>query len=112
MCHYRPDLIEMVMEKLVPEYLRLGILSQKFKGKTDLVEPWYGSAYSVHRIDAHLIEMWSAVEPIPELCLPKPNEFIPTDFSIVSKPKEMAKTPVLIKVCVCVCARDRPGFIW
>lgn len=101
MRHYRPDLIEMVMEKLTPEFLRVGILSQKFEGKTGSVEPWYGSAYNAHKIDASLIEMWNSVELIPELSIPKPNEFIPTDFSIVSKPEgEMAKTPVLIEVCV------------
>lgn len=101
MRHYRPDLIEMVMEKLTPEFLRFGIFSQKFEGKTGLVEPWYSSAYNAHKIDASLIKTWSSVELIPELSLPRPNEFIPTDFSIVSRPEgEMAKTPVLIEVCV------------
>ena len=97
--HYRPDLIEMVMKNLTSEFVRVGFLSQKFEGKTDLVEPWYGSAYSACKIDADLIAKWSSVEPIPELSLPKPNEFIPTDFCIVPKPDgEMAKTPVLIQV--------------
>lgn len=89
------------MDNLQPKFLRFGVLSQKFEGKTDRVEPWYGSAFSVRKIDAGLIEMWSSVETIPELFLPKPNEFIPTDFSVVSKPKgEMPKLPVLIKVGV------------
>lgn len=97
---YRPELIEMVLNHLQPKCVRLGILSQKFDGKTSLIEPWYGSAYNARKIDPTLISAWSAVEPIPELCLPKPNEFIPTDFTIVPKlcAQEMPKTPVLIKV--------------
>lgn len=83
---YRPDLIEMVLEKLRPKFVRVGILSQKFEGKTDLVEPWYGSAYSARKIDPNVVELWSSVQPVPELHLPKPNEFIPTEFTIVSKP--------------------------
>ena len=99
--HYRPDLIEMVLEQLQPKYVRLGVLSQKFKGTTDQVEPWYGSAYSARKIDPQLVELWTSAEPIPELHLPKPNEFIPTDFTIVPRPaegEEFPAVPVLIKV--------------
>ncbi len=93
----------MVMEHLQPKFLRFGLLSQKFEGRTNCVEPWYGSAYNSRKIDADVIEGWGSVEPIPELFLPKPNEFIPTDFTLVPKLEvEMPKTPVLIMVCVCV----------
>ncbi len=97
---YRPDLIEMVLDKLRPRYARVGWLSQKFKGKTDLVERWYGSEYNSRKIDPALVESWKSVEPCPHLHLPKPNEFIPTDFSLVPPPvaEEMPKRPVIIKV--------------
>lgn len=89
------------MKNLTPEFVRIGFLSQKFEGKTNLLEPWYSSAYNARKIDSSLIAKWSCVEPIPELSLPKPNEFIPTDFSIVPKlDGKMSKTPVLIQVCV------------
>ena len=100
MRQYRPDLIDMIMTRLRPQYVRLGLLSQSFEGKTELTEQWYKSAYNARKIDPSLIEKWSAVEPIPELHLPLPNEFIPTDFAIVPKPEgeELPKTPVLIRV--------------
>lgn len=91
----------MVLDKLRPQYIRMGVLSQKFKGSTDLVEPWYGSAYSARKIDPQLVELWESAEPIPQLHLPKPNEFIPTDFTLVPRPaegEELPALPALIKV--------------
>ena len=87
MCTYRPDLIEMVLEKLRPHCVRIGFLSKKFEGKTTLVEPWYSSGYNARKIESKLIEVWSNTQPVPELHLPQPNEFIPTDFTIVSRPE-------------------------
>ena len=97
---YRPDLVNMVLDKLKPQFIRVGVISQKFQDKTSLVEPWYGSAYNARKINPELIELWSSVHPIPELHLPEPNEFIPTDFTITPRPvgEEMQKRPVLIMV--------------
>ena len=90
----------MVLSKLHPQFVRVGVLSQKFEGKTDLVEPWYGSAYNTRKIEPELIDLWSRVQSIPELHLPGCNEFIPTDFEIVPKPsdRDLPKKPELIKV--------------
>lgn len=91
----------MVLERLRPKFLRLGVISQKFQGETEFIEPWYGSSYNARKIDPKLIESWSVVQSIPEFHLPEPNVFIPTDFMIVPKPEdseEMPRVPVLIVV--------------
>ena len=80
---YRPDLINMVVEKLSPHHVRIGFLSKRFEGKTTLVEPWYSSHYNTHKIEPTLIEAWTNAQPIPELSLPQRNDFIPTDFTIL-----------------------------
>ena len=50
-----------------------------------MVEPWYSSDYNVRKIDPELIEAWNSCDPIPELHLPEPNKFIPTDFDLVPR---------------------------
>ncbi len=79
------------------------MISTKFKDKTELVEPWYGSHYNARKVDPDIIQAWSSAQPIPELHLPEPNKFIPTDFSLVPKDetngdRKPHNLPVLIKV--------------
>lgn len=88
MTEYRPDLIELVLNKLQPQFVRVGVMSQRFEGKTSSTEQWYGSQYSAKKIDQSLIESWSNATPIEELHLPAPNEFIPTDFKLVPLDKD------------------------
>ena len=81
--------------------MRVGVTSQKFEGKAASVEPWYGSQYTLRKIDPSLVEMWKNVTPIKELRLPAVNEFIPTNFDLVPLDKERApKIPTLILVCL------------
>ncbi len=79
------------------------MISTKFKDKTELVEPWYGSHYNARKVDPDIIQAWSSAQPIPELHLPEPNKFIPTDFDLVPRDETDEKDggntlPVLIKV--------------
>ena len=83
------------------------MIGQKFKGHTSLKEPWYGSDYNIRKIDPRVIEKWSQVEHDGKFYLPARNEFIPTDFTLVSPPppKDTPTVPVLIQVCcVLTCA--------
>jgi secreted Zn-dependent insulinase-like peptidase len=51
------------------------------------VERWYQTAFSVEAIDEALVREWATPSSIhPELQLPVPNEFIPTDFRINDPP--------------------------
>jgi len=102
MREYRPDLIGQVLDHLRPQHVRLYVWSKKFAGKTNMVEPWYSSDYNAFKIDSEVIEGWSSAEPVPELHLPAPNNFIPTDFDLVPREEtdsnSTANAPVLIKV--------------
>ena len=98
---FRPDLTrDLVLDRIKPQYLRICVVSQKFKGKTTLTEPWYGSEYNIRKIDSKLVEYWSTVESIEELHLPTPNEFIPTEFDIIPLGENPPKVPTLVQVGV------------
>ncbi|TFK76345.1 insulin-degrading enzyme [Pluteus cervinus] len=61
-------------------------------------EPWYGTEYRVERFDEKFKAEANSLDSIPELYLPGPNKFIPTDLDVdrrcVSEP---LKRPHLIR---------------
>ncbi|EDO37735.1 predicted protein [Nematostella vectensis] len=85
---FRPDLIKQVLDNLVPEKVRITIVSKAFEGKTDKTEEWYGTEYSMERIDQQQIKDWKNVSLNAALTIPKKNEFIPTDLDIRPAPGE------------------------
>ena len=42
---------------LVSPFFRITVVGKVFEGKTDLVEEWYGTEYSVNKIPAKYIEV-------------------------------------------------------
>ncbi|KAJ4971577.1 hypothetical protein NE237_004676 [Protea cynaroides] len=94
--NFSPGTIQMVLEELNPQNVRIFWGSMKFEGHTDLVEPWYGTAYSVEKVTGSLLQKWIETAPNENLHLPAPNVFIPTDLSL----KEMqgkGKHPLLLR---------------
>ncbi|KAJ4971806.1 hypothetical protein NE237_004905 [Protea cynaroides] len=94
--NFSPGTIQMVLEELNPKNVRIFWESTKFEGHTDLVEPWYGTAYSVEKVTGSLLQKWIETAPNENLHLPEPNIFIPTDLSL----KEMqgkGKQPLLLR---------------
>ncbi|KAK9921953.1 hypothetical protein M0R45_030445 [Rubus argutus] len=75
---FSPDIIQMMLNKLSPNKVRIFWLSKKFESLTNMVEPWYGTAYSIERITDSMIQEWIAASPNENLHLPAPNVFIPT----------------------------------
>nr|GMD41758.1 insulin-degrading enzyme-like 1, peroxisomal [Ipomoea batatas] len=67
-----------------------------FQGHTDTSEPWYGTAYSLEKIDGSLIQKWMDQAPVEDLHLPAPNVFIPTDLSL-KHALEKTKLPTLLR---------------
>ncbi|RVX09653.1 Insulin-degrading enzyme-like 1, peroxisomal [Vitis vinifera] len=61
-----------------------------------MVEPWYGTAYSIEKITSSMIQQWMLAAPNEHLHLPSPNVFIPTDLSLKDV-QEKAKFPVLLR---------------
>ncbi|RDB21223.1 hypothetical protein Hypma_011756 [Hypsizygus marmoreus] len=61
-------------------------------------EPWYGTDYRVERFDEQLIKEAGVPNGIPELFLPGPNEFIPTNLNVEKRVvNEPLKRPHLIR---------------
>ncbi|XP_068308397.1 insulin-degrading enzyme-like 1, peroxisomal isoform X2 [Pyrus communis] len=93
--NFSPDIIQMVLNKLSSDNVRIFWESKKFEGHTNMSEPWYGTAYSVERITGSMIQEWILSSPNENLHLPARNVFIPTDFSLKND-LEKAKCPVLL----------------
>ncbi|KAF4791367.1 Insulin-degrading enzyme [Turdus rufiventris] len=91
---FRPDLIEMVLDKLRPENVRVAIVSKSFEGKTDRTEEWYGTQYKQEAISD---EKWQNADLNGKFKLPMKNEFIPTNFEILPLEKDATQYPALVK---------------
>ncbi|XP_044504367.1 insulin-degrading enzyme-like 1, peroxisomal isoform X3 [Mangifera indica] len=94
--HFCPETIEKILNELSPNKVRIFWESKKFEGHTDMVEPWYGTAYSVEKINDSVIQEWILSAPNEDLDLPAPNIFIPTDLSL-KESQDKAKFPVLLR---------------
>ncbi|XP_063194489.1 insulin-degrading enzyme [Chroicocephalus ridibundus] len=94
---FRPDLIEMVLDKLRPENVRVAIVSKSFEGKTDRTEDWYGTQYKQEAISDEVIQKWQNADLNGKFKLPMKNEFIPTNFEILPLEKDATQYPALVK---------------
>ncbi|XP_006823135.2 insulin-degrading enzyme-like [Saccoglossus kowalevskii] len=94
---FRPDLIEMLMNQLVPDRIRIAVISQSFQGKTTHQERWYGTEYKITEIPEDTLQRWRNAGFNDKFTLPPRNEFIPTKFEITPREEETAPFPVLIK---------------
>eukprot|EP00262_Sarcandra_glabra_P011671 TRINITY_DN2852_c0_g1_i1.p1 TRINITY_DN2852_c0_g1~~TRINITY_DN2852_c0_g1_i1.p1 ORF type:complete len:582 (+),score=98.14 TRINITY_DN2852_c0_g1_i1:31-1746(+) len=93
---FNPGTIQMVLDELTPENVRIFWESKKFEGCTDMVEPWYGTAYSIEKTTVSMIQQWIETTPNEQLHLPTPNVFIPTDLSLTNV-QEKPKFPLLLR---------------
>uniref|UniRef100_A0AAX7TZT0 Insulin-degrading enzyme n=1 Tax=Astatotilapia calliptera TaxID=8154 RepID=A0AAX7TZT0_ASTCA len=94
---FRPDLIEMVLDKLRPEHVRVAVVSKSFEGQTDITEEWYGTQYKQEAISEETIKKWANADLNGKFKLPMKNEFIPTNFEIYPLEKDSPSVPTLIK---------------
>ncbi|XP_067276926.1 insulin-degrading enzyme isoform X2 [Pseudorasbora parva] len=94
---FRPDLIEMVLDKLRPENVRVAVVSKSFEGQTDRTEDWYGTQYKQEAITDEVIKKWQNADLNGKFKLPMKNEFIPTNFEIYPLEKDSPSAPTLIK---------------
>ncbi|KAK7336558.1 hypothetical protein VNO77_17103 [Canavalia gladiata] len=92
---FSPSVIQMVLDQLSPNNVRIFWESKNFEGLTDKVEPWYGTAYSIENITGSAIQGWMLSAPNENMHLPDPNRFIPTNLSLKNV-QEKVKFPVLL----------------
>ncbi|VFQ78513.1 unnamed protein product [Cuscuta campestris] len=93
---FNPSIIQSFLDELTPLNVRIFWESTKFQGHTDKTEPWYGTAYSLEKIDDLLIQKWMEQAPDEDLHLPAPNVFIPTDLSL-KHALDKTKLPTLMR---------------
>ncbi|CAF0765571.1 unnamed protein product [Adineta steineri] len=99
MREFRPDLIiEELNEYLIPSKMRVFLQSKKFTSIATEKEKWFGTQYKQEYLPEELIKRCETCELIPELHLPIPNKFIPTDFHLFSKEQHSARPQLPIKI--------------
>ncbi|PVD29637.1 hypothetical protein C0Q70_08892 [Pomacea canaliculata] len=94
---FRPDLINMVLDHLTPDRMRVMVVSKKFQGQTDQEEKWYGTQFRVTSLDPTLLKDWENCGFHENLRLPDRNEFIPTNFELVPREPEISPLPEIIQ---------------
>ncbi|KAH7853388.1 hypothetical protein Vadar_001822 [Vaccinium darrowii] len=97
---FNPVRIQLLLDELNPNNIRIFWSSMKFEGHAKMIEPWYGTAYSVEKITESMVQQWMERSPNVHLHLPAPNVFIPTDLSLKNF-AEKAEFPVLLKNSSC-----------
>ncbi|CAF3973712.1 unnamed protein product [Adineta steineri] len=99
MREFRPDLIiEELNKYLLPSKMRVFLVSKEFTSIATEKEKWYGTQYKQEDLPKELIKRCETCELNPELHLPTPNEFIPTDFQLFSKEEHSAQPQLPIKI--------------
>lgn len=93
---FDPEAIRDLIDHLTVQNVRIFWHSQQFEGKTTEIEPWYGTPYSMEKVDTAALNRWSSQCIDPRLELPLPNLFIPTDFSLLDVDSSV-KFPTLVR---------------
>ena len=74
------------------------MVGRRFEGKTESTEKWYGTQFTHRRISKETISQWASVPYSDQLHLPAVNEFIPTNFDLLTLPNGAPRYPVLVQV--------------
>jgi insulysin len=105
------DLISSCVKMLSAEDVVQTIVSQKFDGNTSSKEQWYGTDYSMEKIDQARINQWEHAVVPKEMHVPKPNPFLPTDFTILAKGTR--KIPLVLPTKFVDVVVEEPGLrVW
>ncbi|XP_073221910.1 insulin-degrading enzyme-like 1, peroxisomal isoform X3 [Cicer arietinum] len=88
---FNPSVIQLVLDQLSPNNVRIFWESKSFEGHTDKVEPWYGTAYSIEKITASAIQVkfpvllsrssYSALWYKPDTLFSTPKAYVKIDFN-------------------------------
>jgi len=79
---WRPDLIEEIMEYLIPQNVRIHVTAKAYENIADEIESWYGTKYKKVKISKEIMDTWNSPGFNDDLKLPVKNEFIATTFDI------------------------------
>lgn len=101
--YYEKDLktVEELIKLLTPENAVIMFSHKGLEGKTSLVEQWYSTKYNVKDFTPEQLATWKKEIEASEsawkdlLHLPKPNPFIPTDFTLYTVENKAETFPTL-----------------
>jgi len=93
---YKPDLITMVLKYLMPENIRLAVVSKAMADKAVETEKWYGTKYGLEKIDKDELLKWEKPGFNDKLHLPHKNEFVPSNFELLRDEKGLHPVPDLV----------------
>jgi len=86
---YKPELIDSILEHLVPENVRVQVTAQAFESVATDEEQWYKTKHIISPVTDESATRWKSAkaEDQPSLHLPEPNPFVPTDFELCTRDK-------------------------
>lgn len=97
---YDPELIMQYTNILTPENSRITVISKDVE--IDSKEKWYGTEYSVIDYPKEFLDKLKKSGLNPHLHLPRPNEFISTNFQVIKQESaEPLLEPLLLKDDYC-----------
>ena len=96
---YKPQLIKLFLDELVPKNMLLYYSAQDVTG--NIHEKWYGTEYAKKDISESQINKWNTIlnkttHSYQHLQLPQPNPFIVKDISLENKKNDTSKPSLLI----------------
>ncbi|XP_060069479.1 insulin-degrading enzyme-like [Ylistrum balloti] len=94
---FRPDLINMILEKITPDNMRIGVIGKKFQERVNQKEKWYGTEYLVEELTEAKLQQWASCGLNDKLTLPARNEFIPTVFDLAPREVDPSPLPEMVK---------------
>ncbi|XP_015602966.1 insulin-degrading enzyme isoform X2 [Cephus cinctus] len=94
---WNPELINLVVDHLTPQNIRVQVVGKQFENIATESEYWYGTKYKKEKISEDIISKWSNAGLNKDLRLPMKNEFIPTRFDIKAHESEVEKFPVIVE---------------
>ncbi|KAK9803974.1 hypothetical protein WJX72_009535 [[Myrmecia] bisecta] len=106
---FDPAAIRAVLAELTPQQARVMWASKTFQGQTTEVEPWYETQYTLSAIPEDWLAEWSSPRAHPQLHLPAPNPFIPTNFDLIEVGEGASKQPGVISETPLVRLWHRPN---
>ena len=86
---FRPDIINLVLDHLVPDKIIVSVMSRLFEELTVNTEKWYGTSYLIQDIPEEKVEEWKQCTINEKFALPKRNKFIPYDFSLKPRSEQV-----------------------
>ncbi len=94
MDEYDPGLIRHFLAQLTPDNVFMTVMAKGLE--TDAKDPWFNTDYQTAPLNAEATQRWRSEAIHPDLAIPEPNIFLPTDLSV--KPvKNATSKPVRIK---------------